>query len=246
MLEIRSLSQYYGEFCALKDISFDLGENEILGIIGQNGAGKTTLINSITGLGGKALGTVRLDGTDILGKRPDTIARLSVARTFQNLRIFRGMTVREHLLVAQNRKLSPGRKLLPNFRNTEDAGVDALREFVDLRRFRDDDAEGLSYGDRRRVEMARALAGSPKLLILDEPGAGMNEQESEVLAAQIREIRARFHTAIILIEHDMSIIRACCERIIVLDHGQKIAEGSFEQIAADREVQRAYLGEDDA
>lgn len=246
MLEIRNLSQYYGEFCALKNISFDLGENEILGIIGQNGAGKTTLINSITGLGGRPSGTVRLNGTDILGKRPDTIARLGVARTFQNLRIFRGMTVREHLLVAQNRKLSPGRKLLPNFRNTEDAGVDALLEFFDILRFRDDDAEDLSYGDRRRVEMARALAGSPKLLILDEPGAGMNEQESEVLAAQIREIRARFHTAIILIEHDMSIIRACCERIIVLDHGQKIAEGSFEQIAADREVQRAYLGEDDA
>ena len=246
MLEVKALSQFYGDFRALENISFTLGEEEILGIIGQNGAGKTTLINSITGFGQKPQGEVLLDGENIAGKRADRIARMGIARTFQNLKIFKQMTVCEHLLTAENYRLGFLKKLSPFFKEAGEKRLDDLMDFFGIGAYRDTYASELSYGDCRRVEMARALAGEPKVLILDEPGAGMNEQESGILAEQIVKIRDRFHTSVILIEHDMDIIKACCERVIVLDYGRKIAEGTFSEIARNEEVRKAYLGEDDA
>jgi len=247
MLKIEGMTQRYGDFCALRDVSFSVPDGSILGLIGPNGAGKTTLLNGITGLNPITSGTVELDGVRIERLHRDEIARMGVSRTFQNLRLFRGMTVLEHLTVAQSCNLKAAQQLFPD-RQRESKLRDEAYEiltFLGIDSFAQSIAQELSYGDCRRVEIARALASSPKLLLLDEPGAGMNEEESAAMAEQILAIRSRFSVSIMLIEHDMSIIRRCCEKVVVLNYGEKIAEGSFSEIAANEEVRKAYLGEDD-
>lgn len=247
MLKVENLTQRYGDFCALRDVGFTVQDNAVFGIIGPNGAGKTTLLNGITGLNPVTAGTVELDGVRLERFRRDRIARLGVSRTFQNLRLFGGMTVMEHLTVAQNCGLKPLRQLFPDPAGERKRREEAMAilEYLGIADFADTIAQDLSYGDCRRVEIARALASSPKLLLLDEPGAGMNEEESAAMAEQILGIRSRFSLMILLIEHDMSIIRRCCNRVMVLNYGEKIAEGSFAEVTADDEVRKAYLGEED-
>ena len=247
MLKIEHMTQRYGDFCALSDVSFTVEDREILGLIGPNGAGKTTLLNGVTGLNPITEGSVTLDGYRIDRLRRDQIAKLGVSRTFQNLRLFRDMTVLEHLAVAQSGNLPLGSQLLPRREQERRLRAEAMEilDFLGIANFADAVAKELSYGDCRRVEIARALASRPKLLLLDEPGAGMNEEESAAMAEQILAIRDRFSAAIMLIEHDMSIIRRCCEKVVVLNYGVKIAEGSFAEISANEDVRTAYLGEDD-
>lgn len=247
MLKIERVGHRYGAFSALTDVSFQVPDGMILGLIGPNGAGKTTLLNGITGVDPITEGKVELDGVRLDRLRRHEIARLGVGRTFQNLRLFRGMTVLEHLLVAQSCGLGPVEQLLSRREQEARRRREAydILEFLGIAAFAHSYAQELSYGDCRRVELARALAASPKLLLLDEPGAGMNEEESEAMAGQILELRSRFSLSIMLVEHDMSIIRRCCERVVVLDYGIKIAEGSFSEIMRSEEVRRAYLGDDD-
>jgi branched-chain amino acid transport system ATP-binding protein len=247
VLKIEGVTQRYGEFCALRDVTFSVEDGEILGLIGPNGAGKTTLLNGITGLNPVTEGQVELDGKRIERLRRDQIARLGVSRTFQNLRLFRGMTVLEHLTVAQNCGLRVREQLFGTKKQECQLRDEAyaILEGLGISAFAQSLAEELSYGDCRRVEIARALANRPKLLLLDEPGAGMNEEESAAMAEQILKIRSDFSVSILLIEHDMTIIRRCCQRVVVLNYGEKIAQGSFAEIAADEEVRKAYLGEDD-
>lgn len=247
MLKIEAMTQRYGDFCALRDVSFTIPDGSILGLIGPNGAGKTTLLNGITGMNPITSGQIELDGVRIERMRRDEIAKIGVSRTFQNLRLFRGMTVLEHLAVAQSCGLKVVQQFWPDRqreRELRDRAFEILR-FLGIDSFADSIAQELSYGDCRRVEIARALASSPKLLLLDEPGAGMNEEESAAMAEQILAIRSKFSLSVMLIEHDMSIIRRCCEKVVVLNYGEKIAEGSFLEIAANEEVRKAYLGEDD-
>lgn len=247
MLKIEGTTQRYGDFCALQNVSFEVPDNAILGLIGPNGAGKTTLLNGVTGLNPITEGRVELDGVRIERKRRDEIARLGVSRTFQNLRLFRDMTVLEHMAVAQNCNLTTVQQLLRDKsreRAMEEEAVEIL-DYLGIREFAHSVAQELSYGDCRRVEIARALAGRPKLLLLDEPGAGMNEEESAAMAEQILGIRSKFNVSIVLIEHDMSIIRRCCQRVVVLNYGQKIAEGTFKEVTENEDVRKAYLGEDD-
>jgi len=248
LLCVEHVTQKYGGFCALDDVSFTLPDEHILGLIGPNGAGKTTLLNTITGFQQPTLGQILLNGCRIDKMQYDCIARMGVGRTFQNLRLFRDMTVREHIMVAQNQKLSLSEKLFPDRmreRRLEEKMTDILRIFG-IEQYMDSVAQELSYGDCRRVEIVRALAGEPSVLLLDEPCAGLNEEESAEMAAQILGVRRRFKISIMLIEHDMSIIRQCCDNVVVLNYGRKIAEGSFDEIARHENVQSAYLGEEDA
>lgn len=247
MLKLEGVTQRYGGFCALRDVSFQMADRSVTGLIGPNGAGKTTLLNGVTGLNPLTAGSVKLDGTELRGLRPDKIARMGVGRTFQNLRLFQNLTVLEHLTAAQSCRLGAAEQLFPSRaaerRRREEAY--GILEYLGIARFAGEYAPELSYGDCRRVELARALAASPRLLLLDEPGAGMNEEESAEIAEQILGIQEKFSLMILLIEHDMSIIRRCCRQVVVLSGGVKLAEGSFEEIAANEEVKKAYLGEDD-
>lgn len=247
MLKLEGVTQRYGGFCALREVSFQVPDRSVTGLIGPNGAGKTTLLNGITGLNTLTAGRVKLDGAELTGLRPDKIARMGVSRTFQNLRLFPGLTVLEHLMAAQNCGLGVREQLFPGRaaekRRREEAY--GILEYLGIVRFAGEYPQELSYGDCRRVELARALAGSPRLLLLDEPGAGMNEEESAAMAEQILGIQEKFSVMILLIEHDMSIIRRCCGQVVVLSGGVKLAEGSFVEIAADEEVRKAYLGEND-
>lgn len=248
MLEVDRVTQCYGSFRALDQVSFTLPDGQILGVIGPNGAGKTTLLNVIAGSHPATEGRVMLDGRRIDRLRQDAVARLGVGRTFQNLRLFRGMTVREHLMAAQNRLLTVPEQLwlAPEKKRELAQKLDELLAFLGLEQAADVEAATLSYGDCRRVEIARALALSPKLLLLDEPCAGMNGEESAALSALLRAVRDRFSLSILLIEHDMDMVQRCCEHVVVLNYGHKLAEGSFREVARQRAVREAYLGEEDA
>jgi ABC-type branched-subunit amino acid transport system ATPase component len=220
LLHIRGLVKWFGGLTAVDHLDVDVWPGEIVSIIGPNGSGKTTTFNLISGILQPNEGSIEIDGQQIVGRRPDQICRLGVARTFQMLELFGPLSVREHLLVGYQRNMK-GERL------TEDR--------------LEDRGQSLSYANRRRLEIARALAAEPKLLMLDEPTAGMNPYETEEIMHLIARLRDMGHT-ILFIEHDMRVVLNISDRVIALDHGQKIAEGKPREVSTHPTVVEAYLG----
>ena len=250
ILNAANVSKVFGGLVAVDDVSFSIPERSIVSIIGPNGAGKTTFFNMLTGLYRPSTGAVFFDGSDITGMRPDRIFKLGMARTFQNIRLFATMTAIENVLVAEHSRTRAGlfRSILrtPGQRREErearEKAIETLR-YVGLQdKIFDEISINLSYGDQRRLEIARALAADPALLLLDEPTAGMNPNESARLTAFMQQLRDERGLAILLIEHDMKVVMGVSERITVLDHGEKVAEGTPEEVRNNPRVIEAYLG----
>ena len=244
------VTKEFGGLVAVNDVYLDVPRHSIVSLIGPNGAGKTTLFNMLTGLYKPSAGRILLGERDITHDRPDQITSLGVARTFQNIRLFAAMTTVENVMIGRHARMNTGvfgsifRP--PWVRNEEKAVRARARELLRYVGLREDTleqlAKNLSYGDQRRVEIARALASEPTVLLLDEPTAGMNPQESGALTDFMRKLRKELELTIFLIEHDMKVVMDVSERITVLDYGEKIAEGPPEQVRSDARVIEAYLG----
>ena len=254
ILDIDKLTPRFGGLTALDDVSFHINEGEILGLIGPNGAGKTTCFNAITGVYRPTSGTINFQGESLAGKKRFQIAQAGIARTFQNIRLFPTMTALENVLVGADAQHTTGiisaLFRLPKHRREEAEGHDRAMEllrFMGLGKKADELAANLSYGDQRRLEIARAMATQPKLICLDEPAAGFNPQEKRVLMDLIRKVRDRGFT-VLLIEHDMRLVMGVTDRIVVLEFGKLIAEGAPAEIRDNPAVIAAYLGveEEDA
>ena len=251
VLQTNHATMRFGGLTAVDDLNLHVDEKEIVAVIGPNGAGKTTAFNMITGVYRPSEGSIDFQGQCISHKRPDQIARLGVARTFQNIRLFKSMTVLENVLVANHLHIKSslfGAALqFPLARREEsqmmERSLELLRE-TGLLEYRDWQATSLPYGLQRRLEIARAMTTSPKLLLLDEPAAGMDPKESAELAEFIHEIREKFNLTIILIEHHMKLVMKISDRIYVLQYGKTIADGVPEEIRANPAVVKAYLGEE--
>ncbi|KRU24244.1 branched-chain amino acid ABC transporter ATP-binding protein [Clostridium sporogenes] len=237
ILEVKDLNINFGGITAIDNLNFSVKKGEILGVIGPNGAGKTTLYNTITGIYKPSKGDIFLNNKKITGTKPYKISRLGIARTFQNIRLFNSLTVLENILVGRVSELKKLVKLNPYMKEIFD-----ILEVVGLEKVINNMASDLPYGQQRKVEIARALALSPKVLLLDEPAAGMNNYEKQDLKNLINILREDFNITVIIIEHDMGVIMDLCDRILVLDYGKKIAEGSPEEISNDANVIKAYMG----
>ena len=251
VLELDNVSMHFGGIKAVQELSFQLREGEIFALIGPNGAGKTTAFNAITGVYSPTFGEVRAFGKKLNGLKTHQVTRLGLARTFQNIRLFKDLGVRDNILIALDRAGgAPIWKSLlrPRKYFEEEAAknrkVDELLEILNLHSAstKHEEAKNLPYGVQRRLEIARAIATGAKLLLLDEPAAGMNGQETMQLMETIRFIRDQFKLTILLIEHDMRLVMGISERIAVLEYGKKIAEGNPKEIQSDKNVIRAYLG----
>ena len=247
VLHIDHLTMRFGGVVAVNDLSMDINKGEIVALIGPNGAGKTTVFNMVTGVYQPTEGKISLMGRDITGHRPDEITKLGIARTFQNIRLFSSMTVFENVLTARHLRRTSN-FLTATFRlNAAEEKkmrqeTAALLKEVDLYDLKDEMATSLPYGKQRLLEIARALSTQPKVLLLDEPAAGMNPQETEELGAFIRQIKDQFDLTIFLIEHHMNLVMGISDRIYVIDFGRQIAQGTPTQVQNDPAVIAAYLG----
>jgi branched-chain amino acid transport system ATP-binding protein len=250
VLQAEGLTKIFGGLVAVDSVSFGVPRGAIVSIIGPNGAGKTTFFNMLTGLYEPTFGKVTFDGRDMTGARPDKITKAGIARTFQNIRLFGTMTAVENVIVGRHARMRSyvfGAVFRPPWtRNEEREAEDRARELLDYvgvpDRYHDSVSSELPYGDQRRVEIARALASDPQLLLLDEPTAGMNPAESAELTAFMRKVRDERDLSILLIEHDMKVVMGVSEQITVLDHGEKISEGDPQTVRNDKRVIEAYLG----
>lgn len=249
VLEAQAITMRFGGLVAVNNVDFNIPHGAIVSLIGPNGAGKTTFFNTITGLYRPTSGRMIFNGRDITGTAPSNITSLGIARTFQNIRLFANMTALENVMVGQHSRMKSNILGIilrtPTVRKEEaDArtkGMELLR-LVELDHVAEEAAKNLPYGDQRRLEIARALGSDPKLLLLDEPTAGMNPNETGELITFIRELRGRMRLTILLIEHDMKVVMGLSERITVLDYGTKIAEGTPPEIRSNPRVIEAYLG----
>ncbi|MBU6258830.1 MAG: ABC transporter ATP-binding protein [Burkholderiales bacterium] len=251
MLELKSVSRHFGGLQVLQDVNLVVPAGRIFGLIGPNGAGKTTLFNLVTGLLEPTQGAITLAGTSLVGLAPHRITARGIARTFQNIRLFKEMTLLENVVVGCHRHLDYGWPALlgasRRFRGEERRARERARELLSWMRLdhkADERADKLSYGEQRRLELARALATEPRLLLLDEPVAGMNSAEKNELMREIVAIRERGYT-VFMIEHDMRFVMGLCEEIAVLNFGRIIAQGGPDRIRNDPQVIEAYLGRDD-
>ena len=249
LLETKVLGIQFGGLRALDDVYLTVDEREIIGLIGPNGAGKTTVFNLLTGVYTPTKGAIRFCGKSIIGKKPYQINRLGIARTFQNIRLFKHMSVLDNIKVAMNQNMHytviESMFRLPRYWKEEARVTEKAKELLrifDMEDTADQMAANLPYGQQRKLEILRAIASKPKVLLLDEPAAGMNPTETRELMETIRQIRDMFGVGILLIEHDMALVMGVCERIYVLDYGTLIASGTPEEIRSDERVIKAYLG----
>ncbi|MCY1522199.1 Lipopolysaccharide export system ATP-binding protein LptB [compost metagenome] len=251
LLKVSGLTMRFGGLLAVDSVAFEVKSDEVFAIIGPNGAGKTTVFNCVGGFYSPTAGEITMDGNAITGLPSHKVARHGLVRTFQNVRLFKQLTVLENLLVAQHTqveaRLLPGLLKLKSYRQSE---ADALSraaqwlDFMGLREFANREAGNLAYGHQRRLEIARCMITKPRLLMLDEPAAGLNPQEKRDLQSLIDQLRREFGVAVLLIEHDMSLIMGISDRILVMEHGKPITTGTPEQVRNDERVIKAYLGEE--
>jgi len=252
LLEIKGLVKQFGGLEALSGVDFQIAEGEIVSVIGPNGAGKTTFFNVISGMYAPNEGKIFFDGRDVTGLTPDQITKRGIARTFQNVRLFPNMTVLENIMVAQHSRTSkgvlPALFQTPGFRKEEAEIRERARDVLGFFGTRlvgyrlDQPAFVLSYANRRRLEIARAMGTQPRLLLLDEPTAGMNPRETAELTGLIRKLRDERGFTIVVIEHEMKVVRDVSDRVVVLDHGVQIAQGSYDEVSTNEDVIEAYLG----
>ena len=250
VLEIENVSKFFHGLVAIDDLTIKVKPGQIYGIIGPNGAGKTTLFNCVTGIYTPEKGTIKYKGENITGMEPHKIAQRGVLRTFQNIRLFKSMTVLENILIGFDYQASytyfEAIFRLPRFYKEEKRvkkRAFEIMEVLGIDKYANEQATSLSYGQQRKVEIARALAANPQLLLLDEPAAGMNPNETNELAELFFKIRDEFDITILLIEHDMKFVNKLCDRVMVLDYGKTIFEGDIKDAIKDEEVIKAYLGD---
>lgn len=253
LLDVQSLTMQFGGLKAVDNVSFQIEKGSLMGLIGPNGAGKTTVFNSLTGVYKPTSGDVVFNGQSIVGKKPYEISRLGITRTFQNIRLFKSLTVFENIVIAATQHIQYKmwdeifltEKLRQEQKEISERVMHIL-DFFGLASKAQDEASSLPYGEQRKLEIVRALATRPELIFLDEPAAGMNHSETHRLMNLIAQIRKDFGVTVLLIEHDMKLVMGICEKIFVLDHGVKIEEGQPEKIQNSKAVIEAYLGVADA